>query len=138
MSRHNNEQSHEAPVHSHNVKRKVVRETKSSEKSEGKKHESKESKSFEKKEHGGMKMKRKSAKHEKRKIGEIKHTGKFEGKSNRLGGGGRFAQVEAKARAGGAKNPAAVAAIAGRKSLGKAKFQKLAAAGKKRNAKGKK
>jgi len=65
----------------------------------------------------------------------IKKTGKFEGKSNRLGGGGRFKQVEAKARAAGAKNPAAIAAMAGRKSLGKAKFQRLATAGKKRNAK---
>ena len=67
----------------------------------------------------------------KKKSSGIKKTGKFEGKSNRLGGGGRFKQVEAKARASGAKNPAMV----GRRSLGKAKFQRLATAGKKRNAK---
>ncbi len=60
----------------------------------------------------------------------IKTTGSFKGKSNKLGGGGRFAQVAAKA--GGGKKGAAIAAMVGRKSLGKAKFQKLAAAGKKR------
>ncbi len=64
--------------------------------------------------------------------GKIKKTGKFEGKSNKLGGGGRFAQVAKKA--GGGKKGAAIAAFVGRKSLGKAKFQKLAAKGKK-NAK---
>lgn len=62
--------------------------------------------------------------------GAIKKTGTFKGKSNKLGGGGRFAQVAAKA-GGGAKG-AAIAAAAGRKSLGKAKFQKLAAKGKKK------
>jgi len=80
-------------------------------------------------------MDKKSKSVKKKSTGGIKKTGKFEGKSNRLGGGGRFKQVEAKARAAGAKNPAAIAAIAGRKSLGKAKFQRLATAGKKRNAK---
>ncbi len=54
----------------------------------------------------------------------IKKTGKFEGKSNKLGGGGRFKQLEAQG-----KSPA-LAAYIGRKSLGKAKFQKLAAKGK--------
>lgn len=62
----------------------------------------------------------------------IKRTGKFHGKSNSLGGGGRFAQVEARAAASGAKNPGAVAAMVGRRSLGKAKFQALAAKGRKR------
>ncbi len=54
----------------------------------------------------------------------IKKTGKFKGKSNKLGGGGRFAQLVAKG-----KSPA-LAAYIGRKSLGKKKFQKLAAKGK--------
>ena len=49
-----------------------------------------------------------------------------------LGQGGRFAAVEASARKSGARNPAAVAAAAGRKKYGKAKFQKLAAAGRKK------
>lgn len=55
----------------------------------------------------------------------LKKTGKFEGKSNKLGGGGRFKQLVAQG-----KSPALAASI-GRKSLGKAKFQKLAAKGKK-------
>ena len=59
----------------------------------------------------------------------LKKTGTFKGKSNKLGGGGRFAQVVSKLK-GKVKNPKAVAASIGRKSLGKAKFQKLAAKGK--------
>lgn len=59
-------------------------------------------------------------------------SGTYKGKPNKLGGGGRFQQVEDKARASGAADPAAVAAAAGRKSLGKPAFQKLAAAGRKR------
>jgi hypothetical protein len=58
-------------------------------------------------------------------------------KSMKLGGGGRFAKVEAAARRGGAKNPAAVAAAAGMKKYGKEKMQKMAQAGRKRAAKGK-
>ena len=53
-------------------------------------------------------------------------------KSMALGGGGRFAALKAKAAAGGARNPGAVAAAAGRKKYGKAKFQRLAATGLKR------
>lgn len=48
-----------------------------------------------------------------------------------LGQGGRFAAVEAKARASGARNPAAVAAAAGRKKYGAKKMAKLAAKGRK-------
>ncbi len=48
-----------------------------------------------------------------------------------LGQGGRFAAVEASARAGGAKNPAAVAAAVGRKKYGNAAMQKMAAKGRK-------
>ena len=62
----------------------------------------------------------------------LKKTGTYKGKSNKLGGGGRFQQVRDKAAASGATDPDAVAAAIGRKSLGKAKFQKLAAAGRKR------
>ena len=58
-------------------------------------------------------------------------------KSMKLGGGGRFAAVEASARKSGAKNPAAVAAAAGMKKYGKEKMQKMAQAGRKRAAKGK-
>lgn len=48
------------------------------------------------------------------------------------GEGGRFAAVKAAAAAGGARNPGAVAAAIGRKKYGKAKFQKMAAAGRKK------
>lgn len=64
--------------------------------------------------------------------GSIKKTGSFDGKSNKLGGGGRFAQVEAKAKASGARNPGAVAAAAGRKSLGPKAFNQLALQGRER------
>ncbi len=49
-----------------------------------------------------------------------------------LGSGERFKAVEKEAAMGGAKNPAAVAAAAGRKKYGKEAFQKMAAAGKKK------
>lgn len=62
-------------------------------------------------------------------MAKLKHTGKFKGKSNKLGGGGRFKQLVAQG-----KSPA-LAAYIGRKSLGKKKFQKLAAKGKKRSSK---
>lgn len=51
----------------------------------------------------------------------------------RLGSGARFKAVEASAKASGARNPAAVAAAAGRKKYGKKKMAKMAAAGRKRN-----
>ena len=48
----------------------------------------------------------------------------------RLGSGKRFAQLEAKIAArGNVSDPAAVAAAIGREKYGKAKFQKLATAG---------
>lgn len=47
----------------------------------------------------------------------------------KLGSGGRFAAVEASARASGAKDPAAVAAAAGRKKYGATKMAKMAAKG---------
>ena len=50
----------------------------------------------------------------------------------KLGEGGRFAAVEASAKASGAKNPAAVAAAAGRKKYGAKKMAKLSAAGRSR------
>ena len=57
--------------------------------------------------------------------------------SMKLGGGGRFAAIEAKAKASGARNPAAVAAAAGMAKYGVKKMTKMAVAGKKRAANGK-
>lgn len=53
-------------------------------------------------------------------------------KSMKLGGGGRFAKVEAAAKKSGAKNPGAVAAAAGMKAHGKKKMEAMAKAGKAR------
>lgn len=50
----------------------------------------------------------------------------------KLGSGARFAALKKKVAAGGATNPAAVAASIGRKKYGAKKFAKLAAAGKKK------
>lgn len=55
----------------------------------------------------------------------------------KIGSGQRFAKVEAAAAKSGAKNPAAVAAYVGRKKYGKARFQALAATGRRRAAKNK-
>ncbi len=71
---------------------------------------------------------------EKAKKGKIKTAGKFKGKSNKLGGGGRFAQMEAKLK-GKVSNPGAVAAMIGRKKYGTKKMASMAAKGKKRAAK---
>jgi hypothetical protein len=49
----------------------------------------------------------------------------------KLGSGERFKKVEAEAKKSGAKNPAAVAAVAGRKKLGEKEMSKLSAKGKK-------
>lgn len=59
-------------------------------------------------------------------IGNIKKTGSFHGKSNKLGGGGRFAQMEAKGAS------PALAAYIGRKMYGKKKMAAMAAKGRKR------
>lgn len=53
-------------------------------------------------------------------------------KKPKLGSGKRFEALEEKLEKKGAKNPKALAASIGRKTLGKAKFQKLAAKGKTR------
>lgn len=50
----------------------------------------------------------------------------------KLGSGARFKAVEASASKSGAKNPAAVAAAEGREKYGKQRFQKMAAAGRKK------
>lgn len=51
----------------------------------------------------------------------------------KLGSGGRFKALTAKiGHKSGVRDPAAVAAAIGRSKYGKAKFQKLAAAGRKR------
>lgn len=63
----------------------------------------------------------------------LKATGTYKGKSNAEGGGGRFAQMVDKLK-GKVEDPAAVAASIGRKSKGKAAFQAMATAGKKRAA----
>lgn len=58
--------------------------------------------------------------------------GKYKGKSLKPGGGGRFARLKDKLK-GKVKNPGAVAAKVGRLKYGKSKFQKMAAAGRKRS-----
>lgn len=60
----------------------------------------------------------------------------YKGKSTKTGGGGHFAMmVDAMISKGMAKERAkAVAAAAGRKKYGKAKFQKMAITGRKRAA----
>jgi hypothetical protein len=55
-------------------------------------------------------------------------------KSMAVGGGGRFQKVAAEAKASGAKNPAAVAAVVGRRKYGGKKMAKMAARGRRRSA----
>jgi hypothetical protein len=64
----------------------------------------------------------------------LKKTGSYKGKSNKIGGGGRFSQlVDAMEGKGmSMKRAKAVAAAAGRKKYGKIRFQKMAAVGRKR------
>lgn len=52
--------------------------------------------------------------------------------SGKLGSGSRFKAVERSAAASGARNPAAVAAAAGRSKWGNGRMAKLAAAGRKK------
>lgn len=58
-------------------------------------------------------------------VDKIKKTGSFEGKSNKLGGGGRFKQIESQG-----KSPA-LAAYIGRKVHGSKEMEKLSSKGKK-------
>ena len=53
-------------------------------------------------------------------------------KKGKLGSGSRFKAVEASAAKSGARNPAAVAAAAGRRKYGTKKMAALAAKGRKR------
>lgn len=53
----------------------------------------------------------------------------------KLGSGARFKALKAKLSKKGIRNPGALAASIGRKKYGKARFQKLAAKGKKRGKK---
>lgn len=53
-------------------------------------------------------------------------------KTSKAGSGKRFAAVERAAAAGGARNPAAVAAAIGRAKYGKKKMAKMAAKGRKK------
>lgn len=62
--------------------------------------------------------------------GGLKTSGSYKGKSNKLGGGGRFAQLAAKA--GGGKKGAAIAAMAGRKKYGAKKMESMASKGRSR------
>jgi hypothetical protein len=64
----------------------------------------------------------------------VKRKHKMEKSRAKLGSGERFKEVEESAEESGAKDPAAVAAAIGRKKLGKAKFQELAAKGRARAA----
>lgn len=50
----------------------------------------------------------------------------------KLGSGARFKALKKKLAGKGVRNPGAVAAFIGRKKYGKARFQKLAAKGRKR------
>jgi hypothetical protein len=52
----------------------------------------------------------------------------------KLGSGSRFAAVEAKAKASGASDPGAVAAVAGRKAHGEKEMEKWAKHGKKKRS----
>jgi len=54
----------------------------------------------------------------------------------RAGTGQRFRSLVAKLRKKGVRDPKALAASIGRKKFGKSRFQKMAAAGKRRKAKG--
>jgi len=54
------------------------------------------------------------------------------GTSMKLGGGGRFKKIMAKAKKAGAKNPAAVAAAIGIKKHGVKKMAKMAAKARKK------
>ncbi len=54
----------------------------------------------------------------------------------KLGSGARFKAVEEAAEKSGARNPAAVAAAAGRKKYGEEKMEQLAAAGRKKHVRG--
>jgi hypothetical protein len=56
-------------------------------------------------------------------------------KKPRLGSGKRFSNLKKKLARKGVRNPGALAASIGRKKLGKARFQKLAAKGRKRHNK---
>ncbi|MEV0220883.1 hypothetical protein [Streptomyces sp. NPDC050704] len=56
-------------------------------------------------------------------------------KKPKLGSGKRFKQVAASARKSGARDPNAVAAMAGRKKYGAKRMAKMAAAGRRRAAK---
>jgi len=53
-------------------------------------------------------------------------------KTAKLGSGKRFAAVARAAKAGGARDPQAVAAAIGRKKYGRKRFAKMAARGRKR------
>ena len=53
----------------------------------------------------------------------------------KVGGGGRFSKLATQLKRKGVRDPKALAASIGRKKYGKKKFQKMAAAGKRRASK---
>jgi len=61
----------------------------------------------------------------------MKESGKHEKKEPKLGSGERYKKLVGDLEKRGVKDPKALAAYIGRKKYGKAKFQKLAAEGKK-------
>jgi hypothetical protein len=66
----------------------------------------------------------------------IKKTGSFKGKSNKLGGGGRFAQVvAAMPKNMPTSEKKAIAAMQGRKKYGNKKMSQMAAKGRSRVSK---
>ena len=55
-------------------------------------------------------------------------------KSRKPGGGGRFAAMKAHMEAEGMRDPGAAAAVVGRRKYGKKRFQRMAAAGRRRHS----
>lgn len=66
---------------------------------------------------------------------EVNVRGMFMARKARLGSGKRFKSLKKKLSRKGIRNPGALAASIGRKKLGKSRFQKLAARGRKRRKK---
>jgi hypothetical protein len=66
----------------------------------------------------------------------VKKTGTYKGKSNKIGGGGRFKQtvdaIMSSNPKGGIKEARAIAATQGRKRYGKKRFAQMSAKGRKR------
>ena len=68
-------------------------------------------------------------------MAEKKKAKTYEGKSLRLGGGGRFEKIKDQLARKGVQNPEALAAWIGRQKYGTKKMAQMAATGRKRAAK---